>query len=173
MRTSRECAGFTYLGVLFIVALMGTLLAVAGESWYTASQREKERELLFIGDEFRDAIGLYFNRTPGAVQKYPRSLDDLLKDSRYLVVQRYLRKVYVDPMTGSKEWGLVKAADGGVAGVYSLSEQTPIKLTSFAAEDAAFENMQKYSDWKFIYRQRAATPQKPATPAPPPISQPK
>lgn len=170
MRSSRECAGFTYLGVLFIVALMGTLLAVAGESWHTASQREKERELLFIGHEFRDAIGLYFNRTPGAIKKYPRSLEDLLKDSRYLVAQRYLRKIYVDPMTGSKEWGLVKAADGGVAGVYSLSEQAPIKLTSFAAEDAAFENMQKYSDWKFVYVQRAPSAQKSPTPTPAPTA---
>ena len=160
-------AGFTYLGVLFAVALMGTLLALAGESWHTAVQREKERELLFIGAEFRDAIGLYYNRTPGNVKKFPASFEDLLKDPRQLVTQRYLRKIYVDPMTGGKEWGVLKAADGGVAGVFSLSEKAPIKIAAFREEYAGFENAQKYSDWKFVFK-----PASVARPGPTPGSAP-
>lgn len=163
----RVQAGFTYLGVLFAIALMGTLFAITGESWHTASQREKERELLFIGDEFRDAIGLYYNRTPGNAKRFPPSLEELLKDPRYLATQRYLRKIYVDPMTGDKEWGLVKAADGGIAGVFSLSEQAPIKVNGFSDENAGFEAAQKYSDWKFVYRPRAAAARPPG-PAPAP-----
>lgn len=163
----RVQGGFTYLGVLFAIALMGTLFAITGESWQTASQRDKERELLFIGDEFRDAIGLYYNRTPGNAKRFPRSLEELLKDPRYLTTQRYLRKIYTDPMTAGQEWGLVKAADGGIAGVFSLSERAPIKVDRFSEENAGFEAAQKYSDWKFVYRPRAAAVRAP-TPAPNP-----
>ena len=167
--------GFTYLGVLFAIALMGTLFAITGESWHTASQREKERELLFVGDEFRDAIALYYTRTPGNAKRFPRSIEELLKDPRYLTTQRYLRKIYIDPMTKSTEWGLVKAPDGGIAGVFSLSEQAPMKIDGFHAENAGFEGAQKYSDWKFVYRPRAATARAPAphtTPRPSPTPSP-
>lgn len=171
--TPRAELGFTYLGVLFAIALMGTLFAITGESWHTASQREKERELLFVGDEFRDAIGLYYTRTPGNAKRFPRSLEEMLKDPRYLTTQRYLRKIYYDPVTASQEWGLVKAPDGGIAGVFSLSELAPMKVDGFTAENAGFEGAQKYSDWKFVYRPRAAAPRapgpvpNPAVPAPP------
>lgn len=165
-----RCAGFTYLGVLFVVALMGTLLALAGESWHTASKREKERELLYIGKQFRDAIGLYYNRTPGNLKKFPRSLEDLLKDPRQLTTQRYLRKVYVDPMMGTTEWGIIKSADGGIAGVFSQSEAAPMKIAQFGDEYAGFENAEKYSDWKFVFRPPAqrpgVPPPNPAVPAP-------
>lgn len=164
----QQAAGFTYLGVLFAVALMGTLLALAGETWQTAVQREKERELLFIGAEFRDAIGLYYNRTPGNVKKFPPSFEDLLKDPRYLATQRYLRKIYSDPMTASKEWGVLKAADGGIAGVFSLSTKAPIKVASFREENAGFENAQTYGDWKFVFKPRAIAPPRVAPGAPPP-----
>lgn len=154
---ARRDTGFTYLGVLFIVAFMGILLALAGESWHTASQREKERELLYVGSAFRNAIGLYYNRTPGNVKKFPRNLEDLLKDPRQLTTQRYLRRIYVDPMTGTTEWGIVKSADGGIAGVFSLAESEPIKIASFADEDAGFEDAKSYADWKFVFRPRAPT----------------
>lgn len=164
----KPAAGFTYLGVLFAVALMGTLLALAGETWQTAVQREKERELLFVGAEFRDAIGLYYNRTPGNVKKFPPSFDNLLKDPRYLVTQRYLRKTYIDPITGSKEWGVLKAADGGIAGVFSLSEKAPLKIASFREDNAGFENARKYSDWKFVFRPRSVASPGVAPGSPPP-----
>lgn len=154
------------MGVLFVIALMGVLLAVAGETWHTASQREKERELLYIGDAFRDAIALYYNRTPGTDKKFPRDINELLKDPRYLVAQRYLRKIYIDPMTGSNQWGVIKAPDGGIAGIYSLSEDKPIKLSFFGDKNAGFEKAQKYADWKFIYRARTTV--SPAVAKPPP-----
>jgi len=32
---------------------MGVALAALGTMWHTASQREKERDLLFVGDQYR------------------------------------------------------------------------------------------------------------------------
>ena len=91
--------------------------------------------------------------------QYPRTLDDLLKDPRQPSTQRYLRKLYPDPMTGKSEWGFVKGPDGGIGGVYSLSEDKPLKVAGFKLRDASLEGAQKYSDWKFTY-----------SPAPPPAS---
>lgn len=145
-------AGFTYLGLLILMVIMGILLAATGEMWSTVQKRANEDELLYIGHQFRQAIQQYYERSPGGAKKYPRSLDDLLKDNRYLATQRFLRKIYVDPMTGKTEWGLVKAPDNGIAGVYSLSEAAPLKDAGFDSQDQAFEKAEKYSDWQFTYQ---------------------
>jgi hypothetical protein len=54
-------------------------------------------------------------------------------------------------MTGKNEWGLVKGPDGGIGGVYSLSEDKPLKVAGFKLRDATLEGAQKYSDWKFTF----------------------
>jgi type II secretory pathway pseudopilin PulG len=156
-------AGFTYLGVLFLVALMSMVLAAAGTVASIAKQREREKELLFVGAQFRRAIQLYYERTPGPVKKYPKTLQDLLEDSRYPVRQRYLRKIYPDPVTGKAEWGLIEGSGGGLMGVYSLSREQPVKTANFREADQAFEGKTSYSDWKFTY----LPPQQPATPPSP------
>lgn len=51
--------GFTYIGVLMLVAIAGIGLAGVGIVWHQDAQREREKELLFIGDEYRQAIGSY------------------------------------------------------------------------------------------------------------------
>jgi type II secretory pathway pseudopilin PulG len=142
--------GFTYLTALFVVAILAGGLALAGTVWEQAAQREREAELLFIGQQYRRAIGLYYDSTPGTVKRYPQALEDLLKDPRQPATQRYLRKLYPDPF-GGKEWGVVKGSDGGVAGVYTLSEAKPIKVSGFKVRDASFEGAQKYADWKFMH----------------------
>jgi len=140
--------GFTYLTVLFIVAILMGGLALVGEVWETLAKREKEADLLFVGNQYRKAIQRYV--LSGKAQ-YPRTLDDLLKDPRQPSTQRYLRKLYPDPMTGKAEWGFVKGPDGGIGGVYSLSEDRPLKVAGFRPRDASLEGAQKYSDWKFTY----------------------
>lgn len=151
-------AGFTYLGVLILVAVMGALLAATGEVWSTVQRRQKEQELLFVGNQFREAIRLYYERSPGGSKRYPRKLEDLLLDNRYPSTQRYLRKIYVDPMTGKPEWGLLKAPDEGIAGVYSLAGGTPIKVDNFETRDAAFKGAIRYSRWQFSYQLVRPTP---------------
>lgn len=143
--------GFTYLGVLFLVAIMGAVLAGTGTVWRTMSQRDKERELLFVGHEFRKAIGLYYERTPGGAKQYPKALEDLLLDKRQTNVARYLRRVYVDPLTGKKEWGLVKGPGETIMGVYSLSDDVPIKSGNFDELDKDFEGKGSYTEWRFVY----------------------
>ena len=149
----RNQNGFTYLGLLFAVAMAGVALAATGTLWSTQRQREREQELLFVGNQIRQAIDSYYERSPGMVKHYPAKLDDLLKDNRFISVQRHLRQRYMDPLTDSPEWGLVAAPEGGVMGVYSLATGTPIKQAGFTQRNAEFEGKSRYLDWKFVYRQ--------------------
>ncbi len=158
--------GFTYMAVLFMVAILGGGFALAGEVWDTVAKREKEAELLFVGNQYRQAIRRYYEGTPGGVKRYPRTLDDLLKDPRSPAVQRHLRQLYRDPL-GGKEWGIVRAADGGIAGVHSLSREQPLKTGNFRLRDAGFESAKRYADWKFVYAPTNANvlPKPPSKPA--------
>lgn len=139
-------AGFTYIGVLMLVAAMGLSMTVVAEVWQTAQMRDKEEELLFVGNEFRRAIGDYFTNA----QTYPKSLEDLLKDPTFPGVRRYLRKIYRDPITGSAQWGLVKPDGNFIIGVYSLSDKEPFKQGGFRPADQALEAKKKYSEWVFL-----------------------
>ncbi len=162
---SRE-AGFTYLTVLFVVAFMGLGLALAGEVWQTALARDREMEVLYAGNQYRRAIERYYVSGP---RQFPRTLEDLLKDPRKPGTERYLRKLYFDPLTGKSEWGLVKAPDGGIMGVYSVSEDSPKKVAGFAFANREFEGAAKYSDWKFVYNpatQQVPIPQQQPAPNP-------
>jgi type II secretory pathway pseudopilin PulG len=157
--------GFTYLALLIAVAIGGAVLATIGELTSHAQQREKEADLLFVGHAYRQAIGAYYERAPGGAKRYPQKLEDMLEDKRHPMAQRYLRKLYADPITGKAEWGLMEAPGGGIMGVYSLSEARPVKSGGFSKPDESFIDAMKYADWKFFYA--PATPSgAPATDAP-------
>jgi len=149
MRPGRE-GGFTYLGLLLIVAAMGAGMAAFGELASHAAQREKEAELLFIGDAYREAIGRYYESSPAGHKRYPASLEKLLKDERFAFNRRYLRRLYRDPVTG-KDWATVEAPEGGIMGVRSASEMRPSKSGNFPPGYEAFEGAARYADWQFIY----------------------
>jgi type II secretory pathway pseudopilin PulG len=150
-RSARYCDGFTYIGVLFVVALAGISLAGLGEVWSTAAKRENEAQLLFVGGEMRRAIGQFFESSPGGAKRYPMKLEELLADPRYPTTRRYLRRLYVDPMTGAADWGLIRGPGNSIIGVYSRSEERPLKVAGFGSEGAAFANAARYADWRFVH----------------------
>ena len=161
MSAGKKQAGFTLVGALILVAFMGAGVAAYGELASHAAQREKEQELLFVGNQFRQAIGAYYERTPGAFPHFPQTLEDLLQDKRHPMPQQHLRRMYADPMTGKRQWGVIDAPGGGVMGVYSLSEALPIKSGGFATRDSTFAEAARYSDWRFTY-----SPASPVEPGP-------
>jgi type II secretory pathway pseudopilin PulG len=140
--------GFTYLTVLFMVAILAGGLALAGEVWHTSATREKEAELLFVGHQYRKAIERYY--LSGPQRQYPRELADLLKDPRRPGAERYLRRLYPDPVSG-QPFALLKAPDGGILGVHSPSEEAPLKTGGFKVRDADFEGKTKYAEWQFVH----------------------
>jgi type II secretory pathway pseudopilin PulG len=145
-----SCNGFSYIGLLVAIVVVGIGLAAVGPVSRTLQLRDKERELLFVGDQFRRAIATYYERSPGGLKQYPKKLEDLLRDNRYPDVQRYLRKIYIDPLTGKPQWGLVELPGIGITGVYSLSDLPPVKTANFPALYNSFRTAKKYSDWKFV-----------------------
>jgi type II secretory pathway pseudopilin PulG len=150
--------GFTLVGALIMIGVMGAGLAAYGELASHAAQREKERELVFVGNQFRQAIAGYYERSPGGAKRYPQKLEELLEDKRYPMPQRYLRRMYADPITGKPQWGLVEAPGGGIMGVYSLSEAAPIKTAGFGARDSLLEGAVRYSQWHFSYAPLGVSP---------------
>lgn len=115
-RAGRE-RGFTYLWVLVAIAVLGVGLLAVSEVWVTSARRLKLVELDWIGGEFTRAIGSYYQATPGAAKVYPKTLQDLIEDRRYVTVRRHLRRLYANPFTGKADWELIVAADGRVRGV--------------------------------------------------------
>lgn len=144
-------AGFTYLGLLIFIAIMGMVAAATVTAGSVMQRRMHEDELLRIGSQFQAAFKIYYESSPVGQRHYPSELIDLIRDPRYTSVRRHLRRIYVDPLTGRAEWGIIKAPEGGIMGVYSLSEETPIRVSGFAPEFAAFEGKQKYSEWGFTF----------------------
>ena len=165
----KRAAGFTYIGLLILVAMMGIALTLASELWQTAQKREKEQELLFVGNQFRRALALYTANGGGS----PKKLEDLLKDPRVPGVRRFLRKIYRDPITGSTEWGLVRAPGDVITGVYSLSNEEPLKQSEFSLADQAFKSKKKYSEWVFLPQPGQGTPGASQSDATPNTSQPR
>ena len=144
-------AGFAYLWVSLVVAFMGLGLTLAVEIAATATQREKEAQLLSIGRQFRTAIGRYYEvQVTSGRHEYPATLDDLLQDHRVPGVRRHLRRVFVDPMTGESKWGLVMAG-GRIVGIHSLSEKQPIKQDGFEADEISFVGRRGFDEWIFTY----------------------
>jgi type II secretory pathway pseudopilin PulG len=155
----RRQSGFTYIGVLILVAIMGIIAAATADLWRTERKRESETELLFIGNQYRQAIGQYYDQSPGRVRTFPGRLEDLLRDPRTPGIKRHLRKLFADPVTGGEEWGLVKGPAGEIVGVFSLSEDAPLKKGNFQRIDSKLEDKQKYSEWVFIYTPNRSSPQ--------------
>lgn len=142
-------AGFGYIGVIIAVAAFGIGLAAIGELWSTQAQREREAELLRVGQEIRRAIASYNATTRAGTPAFPGRLEDLLEDNRGPVTRRHLRKLYADPMTRSTDWGLITLPDGRIRGVYSRSTRAPLKTAQFTAGQDKFEKAVSYADWRF------------------------
>src|SRR3954466_10426864 len=119
-------AGFTYIAVLIFVAINAAVLAATGMLWSDSARRDKEADLLFVGNQYRQAINAYQKQVGG----FPAKLDDLVE-------KKHLRRLYRDPLTNSTEWGIVPAPDkgtikGGIMGIYSLAEGQPFRTANFA-----------------------------------------
>jgi len=144
--------GFTYIGLLIFVAIAGVALAGTGTLWSTQARRDREADLLFVGEEFRRAISAYYETAPaGQPPRFPAKLEDLVEDRRFPTVRRHLRKVYADPMTGGREWGVVRGPGDGIVGVYSLAPGAPLRKAGFPPLYAEFAAAKSYRDWRFVH----------------------
>src|SRR5215210_4334126 len=81
--------GYAMAALLVGMSVMAVLMSALMPVWTQMARREKEQEMIFRGNQYARAIGLFqrkFANTP------PPSID-------LLVEQRFLRKKYKDPIT--------------------------------------------------------------------------
>jgi type II secretory pathway pseudopilin PulG len=87
----RDQHGYAMAALLVAMSILAVLMTVAMPTWRQITQREKEAELIFRGQQYARAIGLFQRKAgPGVL---PPSVD-------LLIEQRFLRKQYKDPITG-------------------------------------------------------------------------
>lgn len=158
--------GVVLLALLLALAVGGVAALAAMDVAALSRQREREKQLLFVGDQYRKAIQHYFAEAPaGASHLLPSRLQDLIEDDRFPMPVRHLRRLFPDPMTGSDEWGLLRVG-GRIAGVYSLSGQVPAKQAGFAPAYQHFSGRATYREWVFaVAPLGASTSLVPSSPA--------
>lgn len=94
--------GYAMAALLVALGVMAVLMTAAMPVWRHASQREKEIETIFRGQQIARAIAMYREKNGG---NFPSSLD-------LLVQQRFLRKKFKDLMSEDGEWQPI----GGLGG---------------------------------------------------------
>jgi type II secretory pathway pseudopilin PulG len=168
--------GYAMVALLVGMTIMAVLMTVVMPTWKQAAQREKEAELIFRGQQYARAVGLFQRRAgPGVL---PPNVD-------VLVDGRFLRKAYKDPITGEDfdlltatqdvgagasaegpgggRQGAVAApasvagrgaastpvARGGILGVASKSKDASIRI---------YNGRTHYNEWQFVYVAQAQAP---------------
>jgi type II secretory pathway pseudopilin PulG len=169
--------GYAMAALLVGLSVMAVLMTVAMPTWRLATQREKEAELVFRGQQYARAIGLFQKKSgPGVL---PPSIDALVDG-------HYLRKKYKDPITGldfdvlsaapagpggagsvgqpgagqpargaspgqstTSNPGQPSIARGGVMGVASKSKDTSIRI---------YNGRTHYNEWQFVYVAQTTAP---------------
>lgn len=138
--------GLAMLALLIALMLMSIALAGALDVWSLERQREQERQLMFVGNQYRLAILRYYR----AGRSLPASVDDLLNDSRFPTPLHHLRRAYADPVAGNNDWVFMRQGEG-IYGVYSSSAASTIKRAGFPQLYEDFENQTTYNGWRFFY----------------------
>lgn len=95
-RESDSEQGYMLLAVVFLTLLVLISLAVAAPKIAMSIQRDKELETIHRGQQYRRAIKLYYQK----FGRYPTSIDQLVETNQI----RFLRKRYLDPLTGKDDW---------------------------------------------------------------------
>jgi type II secretory pathway pseudopilin PulG len=170
------------VALLVAMSVMAVLMSALLPVWTTMAKREKEAELVFRGNQYARAIGLFQRKFANAP---PPTID-------VLVEQRFLRKKYKDPITnddfqplyanqamtagapgaggqpqqrgatGAPGGQLIQpgfgatgaTAAGGIIGVTSKSKDASLRI---------FNGRTRYNEWAFVHVQ---TTQRPGQPGP-------
>ena len=95
--------GFLLLGLVVAIFIILLVLAVAAPTVVHELRREQEVETVHRGNQYVRAIQLYYRK----FGHYPGSMEQLEKTNNI----RFLRKQYVDPVTGKVDWRIIKVGE--------------------------------------------------------------
>ena len=169
LETRNKCLqeeGYSMASLLVVLSVLSVMLSFLLPAWGTVVKREREAELIFRGEQYARAIGLYQRKYANA---YPRSIDALLNE-------RFLRKKYMDPMTSDGQFKLI--LEGELTQSDSNNEPLQIGLTSrslslgFDEESIGivgvvsrsnkeslrvYKDKSNYNEWLFVWKNSEAT----------------
>jgi type II secretory pathway pseudopilin PulG len=172
----RNDAGYAMAALIVGLAVMAVVMTAAMPVWKHMAQREKEEELVFRGEQYAHAIGMFQRRTANA---YPPNLD-------VLVQQKFLRKKYKDPITdgdfvplsqgqqngqrgnqpgqqGAGQQGRGQQPAPGAPGTAAPGQTNVvggiIGVTSKSADESIrlYKGRSHYNEWAFVYTPPALT----------------
>jgi type II secretory pathway pseudopilin PulG len=134
--------GFIMVAMLVGIAVAAIWMAAILPAWRHQMQREKEAELIFRGEAIARAIYLYRQKSGQAL---PPSLD-------VLVSRRFLRKKYIDPITG-EDFQIVAGATPGGGGTFGALQAGMIGVRSSSPGQSirVYNGQQLYSQWVFDF----------------------
>jgi type II secretory pathway pseudopilin PulG len=148
-RRRRSARGYSYLLLLFVLALAGAGLAALGTQWQISAQRERETELLFRGQQFREALRRFQQASPAGQPTLPQSLDELLVDRRAPLPRHHLRRLFADPFTGQPDWVLLRDRSGAIFGLHSRSDRPALRTQGLPVRICAERAVPTVGDWCF------------------------
>jgi type II secretory pathway pseudopilin PulG len=106
-RSSSKESGYILLAVMLVLMIMLIALSVEAPRIAQQIKREKEEELVHRGKDYATAIKRFVHKSGG---QYPTSIEQLENTNHV----RFLRKKYVDPMTGESEWKMVHVGEAQI-----------------------------------------------------------
>ena len=95
----RRERGFALLVIFLIAAAVAFTMYQEIPRAAFESARDKEQLLMDRGNQYKRAIQVFYAEN----KRYPARIEDLESTNK----KRYLRRRYIDPMTGKDEWRLI------------------------------------------------------------------
>ena len=100
-------SGYVLLAVMLTLTLMLIALSVEAPRIAQQIKRDKEEELIHRGKDYATAVKRFAHKNGG---RYPASIEQLENTNHV----RFLRKKYVDPITGESDWKMVHVGEAEI-----------------------------------------------------------
>ena len=155
MGRRRNQRGMTLVELIVAATILSLLTTMAVPLARYKVRRDKERELTYARRTMRKAIDDYKDaalankiQTKLGTDGYPESLDDLVKgvnltSSADAKVIKFLRRIPVDPMAGTTDWGIRSTQDDPLS--TSWGRQNVFEVYTKSTESARDGTL--YSTW--------------------------
>src|SRR6476661_9918034 len=106
-RARSKESGYVLLAVMLTLTLMLIALSVEAPRIAQQIKRDKEEEMIHRGKDYATAVKRFVHKNGG---RYPVSVEQLENTNHV----RFLRKKYVDPMTGDSDWKMVHVGEAEI-----------------------------------------------------------
>jgi type II secretory pathway pseudopilin PulG len=107
VRPRSSQSGYVLLALMLTMTLILIALSVEAPRIAQQIKREKEEELVHRGKDYATAVKRFVHKSGG---RYPVSVEQLESTNHI----RFLRKKYVDPMTGDSDWKMVHVGEAEI-----------------------------------------------------------